>query len=63
MNENDKIKKYQIKIKKVANVDLSWITRLKPGLDEADRDQTSLQVLDIIMRHSLQLRFMSVSNQ
>jgi hypothetical protein len=49
-------------MKKVANVDLSWITHLRPGLDEANRDPTGLQVLDIIMRHSLQLKFISVSN-
>jgi len=60
-NENKKTVTYKIVMKKVANVDLSWITHLRPGLDEANRDQTGLQVLDIIMRHSLQLRFISVS--
>jgi len=61
LNENKKSVTYKIVMKKVSNVDLSWITHVRPGLDEANRDQTGLQVLDIIMRHSLQLRFISVS--
>lgn len=55
-------KSFKISLKKVANIDLSWIKNLRPGLDEADRDQTGIQVLDIIMRHAPESQFISVSN-
>lgn len=45
-------RKFTITLKKVAVVDLSWIKNLHPGLDEANRDQTGIQVLDIILRHA-----------
>ncbi|XP_026825457.1 protein argonaute-2 isoform X2 [Ooceraea biroi] len=59
-SERDQMRKFKIELKKVANIDLSWITHLEPGLDEADRDQTAIQVLDIIMRHAPQSRNLSV---
>ncbi|KAL6425221.1 hypothetical protein ACFW04_009460 [Cataglyphis niger] len=58
--EREKQRIFKITLKKVANIDLSWIKNLRPGLDEADRDQTSIQVLDIIMRHAPESRFLSV---
>ncbi|XP_050459784.1 protein argonaute-2-like isoform X2 [Cataglyphis hispanica] len=58
--EREKQRTFKITLKKVANIDLSWIKNLRPGLDEADRDQTSIQVLDIIMRHAPESRFLSV---
>lgn len=60
--EREKQRMFKITLKKVANIDLSWIKNLRPGLDEAERDQTSIQVLDIIMRHAPESRFLSVSN-
>ncbi|XP_020290691.1 protein argonaute-4-like isoform X3 [Pseudomyrmex gracilis] len=54
--EARKRKKFKITLKKVAVVDLSWIKNLRPGLDEANRDQTSIQVLDIILRHASESR-------
>ncbi|XP_070151437.1 protein argonaute-2-like isoform X3 [Polyergus mexicanus] len=59
-NERERQRTFKITLKKVANIDLSWIKNLRPGLDEADRDQTSIQVLDIIMRHAPESRFLSV---
>lgn len=55
-------KSYIITLKKVGNIDLNWIKNLRPGLDEADRDQAGIQVLDIIMRHAPESRFLTVSN-
>lgn len=60
-NEREMSRTFKIELKKVANIDLSWIKNLRPGLDEADRDQTGIQVLDIIMRHGPQLQYLSVS--
>lgn len=60
-NLNGKVNEYQITIKKVANVDLSWIRNLKPGL-AGNRDQTAIQVLDIIMRHAPESAYFNVSN-
>ncbi|XP_029665997.1 protein argonaute-4 isoform X2 [Formica exsecta] len=59
-NERERQRTFKIAIKKVANIDLSWVKNLHPGVDEADRDQTSIQVLDIIMRHAPESRFLSV---
>lgn len=61
--EREQVRKFKIELKRVANIDLSWIKNLRPGIDEADRDQTGIQVLDIIMRHAPQLRTTPVSNQ
>ncbi|EFN68927.1 Protein argonaute-2 [Camponotus floridanus] len=58
--ESQRRKTYTISLKKVANIDLSWIKHLRPGLDEADRDQTGIQALDIIMRHAPESRSLSV---
>ncbi|XP_036143314.1 protein argonaute-2 [Monomorium pharaonis] len=58
-NENGQQKQYEIIINKVANVDLSWIKNLRPGLAE-NREQTAMQVLDIIMRHAPESRFTNV---
>jgi len=60
--ERERNRTFKISLKKVADIDLSWIKHLRPGLDEADRDQTGIQVLDIIMRHAPESRFLSVSN-
>lgn len=54
-------RRYEIIIKKVANIDLSWVKNLKPGF-VGNRDQTAIQVLDIIMRHAPESRFDNVSN-
>lgn len=59
-NLNGRKNQYQIIIKKVANVDLSCIKNMGPGL--RNRDQTAEQVLDIIMRHAPESRFTNVSN-
>ncbi|XP_071561351.1 protein argonaute-2 [Temnothorax nylanderi] len=58
-NPEGRKNRYQIVIKKVANVDLSWIKNLRPGRLE-ERDQTSVQVLDIIMRHAPESRFTTI---
>ncbi|XP_072745126.1 protein argonaute-3 [Anoplolepis gracilipes] len=58
--EREKQRTFKIIFKKVANIDLSWIKNLRPGLDEANRDQTGTQVLDIIMRHAPESRFLSI---
>ncbi|XP_024894043.1 protein argonaute-2-like isoform X2 [Temnothorax curvispinosus] len=58
-NQEGRKNKYQIVIRKVATVDLSWIKNLKPGRLE-ERDQTSVQVLDIIMRHASESQFMTI---
>lgn len=60
-NAHGRISEYQIIIKKVATVDLSWIKNLQPGF-AANRDQTAVQVLDIILRHAPEARFLNVSN-
>ncbi|XP_029175629.1 protein argonaute-2 isoform X4 [Nylanderia fulva] len=60
-DEYDRVMKtYKITLKKVGNIDLKWIKNLKPGLDEANRDQTGIQVLDVIMRHAPESQFLSV---
>jgi len=61
VNENGQRKQYEITVRKVANVDLSWIKNLRPGLVE-NRDQTAIQVLDIIMRHAPESRYFNVSD-
>ncbi|XP_039311790.1 protein argonaute-2 isoform X2 [Solenopsis invicta] len=58
-NDFGREKQYQITIRKVANVDLSWIKNLRPGLP-GYKDQTAMQVLDIIMRHAPESRFINV---
>lgn len=60
-NNRGEQKQYQIILKKVSNVDLSWIKNLKPGLAQ-NREQSAIQVLDIIMRHTPESRFTNVSN-
>ncbi|KAL0103055.1 hypothetical protein PUN28_018391 [Cardiocondyla obscurior] len=57
-NKEGRVNKYEISIKKVANIDLSWIKNLRPGHEI--RDQTAVQTLDIIMRHAPESRFMNV---
>lgn len=59
--ERGKDRSFNITFTKVADVDLSWIKNLKPGIDEANRDQTGIQVLDIIMRHAPASRLLPVS--
>lgn len=56
------VKIFKIILQKVANIDLSWMKNLQPGLDEVDRDQTGIQVLDIIMRHGPESQYVNVSN-
>ncbi|XP_077273947.1 argonaute 2 [Temnothorax americanus] len=58
-NQEGRRNKYQIVIRKVATVDLSWIKNLRPGRLE-ERDQTSVQVLDIIMRHAPESQFITI---
>lgn len=55
------MKIFKIILNKVADIDLNWIKKLQPGL-EADRDQTSIQALDIIMRHEPEFQHINVSN-
>nr|XP_012231083.1 PREDICTED: protein argonaute-2 isoform X1 [Linepithema humile]XP_012231084.1 PREDICTED: protein argonaute-2 isoform X1 [Linepithema humile] len=55
--DSDRQRTFKIALKKVAVIDLSWIKNLRPGLDEADRDQTGIQVLDIIMRHAAEVTY------
>lgn len=52
---------YKITIKKVANIDLSWLQNVKRGYNEADKDQTGIQVLDVIFRHAPASRLLCVS--
>ncbi|KYM80325.1 Protein argonaute-2 [Atta colombica] len=59
LNEKGQKKQYEITLNKVAYIDLSWIKNLKPGLAE-NKDRTALQVLDIIMRHAPESRFINV---
>lgn len=61
LNEIGQRKQYKITLKKVAYIDLSWIKNLKPGL-AGNKDQTAIQVLDLIMRHAPESRFINVSN-
>jgi len=61
LNEKGQKKQYEITLNKVAYIDLSWIKNLKPGLAE-NKDRTALQVLDIIMRHAPESRFINVSD-
>ncbi|XP_071635459.1 protein argonaute-4-like [Temnothorax longispinosus] len=58
-NQEGRRNRYQIVIRKVANVDLSWIKNLRPGRLE-ERDQTSVQVLDIIMRYAPESQFITI---
>ncbi|XP_024894018.1 protein argonaute-2-like [Temnothorax curvispinosus] len=58
-NPEGRRNRYQIVIRKVATVDLSWIKNLRPGRLE-ERDQTSVQVLDIIMRHAPESQFITI---
>ncbi|KAG5325951.1 AGO2 protein, partial [Acromyrmex heyeri] len=59
LNDKEQKKQYEITLNKVAYIDLSWIKKLKPGRAE-NRDQTALQVLDIIMRHAPESRFTNI---
>ncbi|XP_018300750.1 protein argonaute-2 isoform X2 [Mycetomoellerius zeteki] len=59
LNEIGQRKQYKITLKKVAYIDLSWIKNLKPGL-AGNKDQTAIQVLDLIMRHAPESRFINV---
>ncbi|XP_070172472.1 uncharacterized protein [Polyergus mexicanus] len=54
------VKIFKIIFKKVANIDLNWIKNLRSGLDEVDRDQTGIQVLDIIMRHGPESQYVNI---
>ncbi|XP_029661699.1 protein argonaute-2-like isoform X1 [Formica exsecta] len=54
------VKIFKIILHKVANIDLSWMKNLQPGLDEVDRDQTGIQVLDIIMRHGPESQYVNI---
>ncbi|KAG5317663.1 AGO2 protein, partial [Pseudoatta argentina] len=59
LNDKEQKKQYKITLNKVAYIDLSWIKNLEPGHAE-NRDQTALQVLDIIMRHAPESRFTNI---
>ncbi|XP_011056359.1 PREDICTED: protein argonaute-2-like [Acromyrmex echinatior] len=59
LNDKEQKKQYEITLNKVAYIDLSWIKNFKPGLAE-NRVQTALQVLDIIIRHGPESRFINV---
>ncbi|KAL0117786.1 hypothetical protein PUN28_008880 [Cardiocondyla obscurior] len=59
-NVYGKSSQYQIILKKMGNIDLSWIKNFKPGLTNID--QTALQILDTIICHATQSRFVNVSN-
>ncbi|XP_011688229.1 PREDICTED: protein argonaute-2 isoform X2 [Wasmannia auropunctata] len=58
--DNNQQRKFEIIMKKVANVDLSWIKNLRPGL-AGNKDQTAIQVLDIIMRHAPESRTSNIT--
>lgn len=60
-NNRGQEKQYQIILKRVSNIDLSWIKNLRPGLAQ-NREQSAVQVLDIIMRHAPESKFVNVSN-
>lgn len=47
--ERDQMRTYKVTISKVADVDLSWIANIRPGM--AGYDQTGLQVLDVVLRN------------
>ncbi|KYN18207.1 Protein argonaute-2 [Trachymyrmex cornetzi] len=59
VNDRGQRKQYEIIMRKVAYIDLSWIKNLRPGL-AGNRDRTALQVLDVIMRHAPESRFINV---
>lgn len=52
---------FEITINKVSIVDFSWIKTMRSGLVE-DMNQTAIQVLDIILRHAPESRFINVSH-
>ncbi|KAG7199076.1 hypothetical protein KM043_017975 [Ampulex compressa] len=49
--ERQQNRTFNIKLNKVATIDLSWLKTVGPGFNETSRDLTSIQVLDIILRN------------
>ncbi|XP_014477471.1 PREDICTED: protein argonaute-2-like isoform X2 [Dinoponera quadriceps] len=58
--DRDENRSYEVAINKAGKIDLSWLKYIKPGLDEAIINQTSIQVLDVILRHAPASRLISV---
>ncbi|XP_032670999.1 protein argonaute-2-like isoform X10 [Odontomachus brunneus] len=59
-DERDENRSFEIIIKKIGIVDLSWLRTIKPSLEERTVFQTSIQVLDVILRHAPAQRLISV---
>lgn len=53
---------FTITLKKVAEIDLSWMRNSPSNLYEADKYQTGIQVLDIIMRHEPESQHINVNS-
>ncbi|OXU25990.1 hypothetical protein TSAR_010814 [Trichomalopsis sarcophagae] len=59
-NEDGREKTYTVTMKIANRIDLSWLKTVKPGLQETERNQISLQALDIILRNAPALTSTSV---
>ncbi|XP_063975958.1 protein argonaute-2-like [Diachasmimorpha longicaudata] len=49
-HETQREREVKVTMKKANSIDISWLHNVKPGLVESDRDQTTIQVLDVILR-------------
>lgn len=58
-NEDNKERTFKVTMKKVASIDLSWLKNVRPGVDE--KDQMSLQVLDVVLRNASAVNSHAVS--
>ncbi|XP_015119376.1 protein argonaute-2 [Diachasma alloeum] len=48
--ERQQEREVTVTMNKANSIDISWLHNVKPGLAESDRDQTTMQVIDVIMR-------------
>ncbi|KAK0073829.1 hypothetical protein PV325_009163, partial [Microctonus aethiopoides] len=48
--ECQKDRTVKVTMEKVNEIDMSWLSSVKPGIDESIRDQTTMHVLNVILR-------------
>lgn len=60
-NEDGRDKNFLVTIKKANELDLSWLQNVRPGLQDDEKCQASLQALDVILRSAPALQATAVS--